>query len=137
MTPGQAEEAEAELRRASGALGEARLLLAANTMEGAVSRLYYAVFHAARASLLVRGVSSKTHSGQIRLFTENFGEASILGRLLELRGRADYELGDFVATRETLEQEVANTESFLERCGRIVAEATARGPDEPDPPPDH
>lgn len=137
MTPGQLEEAEAELSRASGALGEARLLLGADAMEGAVSRLYYAVFHAARAALLVRGLSSKTHSGQIRLFIQTFGDAPVLGRMLELRGRADYELGDFVATREAIERELGEAEAFLERCGAIIAEATARGPDEPDPPADY
>jgi uncharacterized protein (UPF0332 family) len=137
VTPGQAEEADAELRRAEEALRAARLLLGADAPESAASRLYYAVFHATRAALLVRGRSSKTHSGQITLFTETFGEAPVLGSLLRLRAQADYELGDFSASRVTIERHAADAEAFVERCGQIVAEAVSRGPDEPDPPADY
>ena len=136
MTPGQAEEGTAELRRAERALEEARLLLGADSLEGAVSRLYYATFHAARAALLVRGRSSKTHTGQIAMFTEEHGSAPLLGRLLDLRGRADYELGGLSVSRDSIAELVDEASTFLSRCGEIVAAASGRGADEPDPPPD-
>ena len=136
MTPGQIEEAEAELGRAGRALAEARLLLDAESLEGAASRLYYAAFHATRAALLVRGAFSKTHSGQIALFTEMFGSAPLLGRLLELRAQADYELGESMLAPETIHRNLSEVEGFLVRCTEIVAEAAARGANEPDPPAD-
>lgn len=137
MTPGQAEEARAELRRAERALKEAGLLLDADSLEGAASRLYYAAFHATRAALVVRGRSAKTHSGQISMFTEIYGAAPVLGRLLDLRARADYEFGDFPVTRERIREYVTDAEAFLHRCAEIVSEAADRGADEPDPPPDY
>lgn len=137
MTPGQAEEARAELDRAERALAEARLLLEADSLEGAASRLYYAAFHATRAALLVLGLSSKTHSGQISMFTENYGDAPILGRLLDLRTRADYEFGEFPVTRAGLSEHLADAEAFLHRCTKIVSDAVTKEPDEPDPPPDY
>jgi uncharacterized protein len=137
VTPGQAEEARAELNRADRALEEAHLLLDADSLEGAASRLYYAAFHATRAALIVRGRSAKSHSGQISMFTESYGEARILGRLLDLRARADYEFGEFPVTREGLREYIADAEAFLGRCAEIVAEATNRAPDEPDPSPDY
>ncbi|MDQ3992008.1 MAG: HEPN domain-containing protein [Actinomycetota bacterium] len=136
MTPGQAESARAELKRAGRAHEEARLLHDADSLEGAVSRLYYAVFHAARAALLVRGRSSRTHSGQITLFTETYGAAPILGRLRDLRARADYELGELVVSGGMVGDLLGEARAFIDRCGRIVAEATERGADDPDPPPD-
>jgi uncharacterized protein (UPF0332 family) len=137
VTPGQVEEARAELDRAERALEEARLLLGAGSLEGTTSRMYYAVFHATRAALLIGGRSSRTHSGQISLFIEAHGEAPVLGRLLELRARADYEFGDFPASAEALTQLLGDAESFLRRCTDNVGEAAARGADQPDPPPDY
>lgn len=136
MTPGEIEEAQAELRRAQRALAEARLLLDAGSLEGAASRLYYSAFHASRAALHVRGLSARTHSGQIALFTETYGPAPLLGRLLDLRARADYELGGSIGEPEAIEQPVAEVEGFLARCTDIVERAAAGGADEPDPPAD-
>ncbi|MFL5798627.1 MAG: HEPN domain-containing protein [Actinomycetota bacterium] len=136
MTPGQIEEARAELRRAEQALAEAKLLFGAASLEGAASRLYYSAFHATRAALLVRGLSAKTHSGQIALFTDTYGAVPLLGRLLDLRARADYELGESIIARETVEQHVADAERFLTRCTEAVERAAAGGADEPDPPAD-
>lgn len=52
MTGGQRERAEAELGSAAQALRAASMLLDAGLGRDAVSRLYYAIFHAARAALL-------------------------------------------------------------------------------------
>jgi uncharacterized protein len=136
VTPGQIEEAQGELRRAEQALAEAKLLLDAASLEGAASRLYYSAFHATRAALLVRGLSAKTHSGQIALFTDTYGPVPLLGRLLDLRARADYELGESIIAHETVEQHLADAERFLTRCTEAVERAEAGGADEPDPPAD-
>jgi hypothetical protein len=136
VTPGEIEEAQAELRRAERALAEARLLLGAGSLEGAASRLYYSAFHATRAALLVRGISAKTHSGQIARFTETYGPDPLLGRLLDLRARADYEIGESLLASGTIEQHITDVEQLLARCRETVEQAAADGADEPDPPPD-
>lgn len=136
MTPGEAELAEAELRRARRALEDARSLIATGGAESAASRLYYAAFHATRAALTVRGLHSKTHSGQIALFTETFGAIPILGKLLRLRTEADYALGESRLSVGDLRDVLQDTESFVERCASLASEVIDRGPDEPDPAPD-
>jgi len=136
VTPGEAEVARRELELAAEALRAAGVLVEIGSLESATSRLYYATFHAARAALATRGFYARTHSGQITLFDRTFGDEPLLGRLLDLRIRADYGRDESATSAETLAALVATAESFVERCRGIVAEALARGPDEPDPPPD-
>lgn len=136
MTPSEGDRAASELSTAEQVASEAALLLGAGMLEGAVSRLYYAAFHAARAALSSRGRSAKTHSGLISQFTSVFGPAPVMGRLFDLRNRADYGEEPFrlgAATPETIFAEAAD---FLERCRKLVADRIAQGADEPDPPPD-
>jgi len=137
VTPGEEGQARSELTRADRALADARALLAAGAIESAASRLYYASFHAIRAALIVRGFFSKTHKGQIALFTKTFGPAPVLGRLLDLRTRADYGLGEPSVSRAALEPEIAETRALLDHCRSIVDEAAARGAEDPDLPPDY
>jgi uncharacterized protein (UPF0332 family) len=137
MTPGQGDLAAAELRRSEQALGDARMLLGAGARESAASRLYYAAFHAARATLTVRGKYAKTHSGQITLFQATFGPAPLLSHLLELRASADYGKEPFTTPTETIARALDETSTFVARCRLIVDGAQATGADEPDPPPDH
>ncbi len=136
MTPGEAESARNELTRADEAFAEYELLVRAGRLQGAASRLYFAVFHAARAALAARGSYAKTHAGQIALFERAFGPAPILGRLFGLRARADYARERFDASLEELEAAAGESTLFISRCRQLVDEAVARGPDEPDPPPD-
>jgi len=135
VTPGEGEWAGSELERADAALDEARQLLGSGLLEGAASRLYYAVFHAARASLAVRGLHAKTHSGQITLFERTFEPAPLLGDLFKLRIRADYALQVFSVSRQRLDEELERAAAFIERCRTTVSEALARGADQPNPPP--
>jgi uncharacterized protein (UPF0332 family) len=137
VTPGEAKLAKRELELADEALGEASLLLDANAARGAMSRLYYATFHAARAALAVRGVYAKTHSGQISVFGKTFGPATITARLLELRAQADYGREELTESPDELRVLVEEAREFVARCREIVAEALSRGADEPDPLPDY
>lgn len=137
MTPGQADNAQSNLFMAGQALRVAKMALDAGAREDAASRLYYAVYHAAHAALMVRGLYSKTHSGQITLFEATFGATPLLGKLFELRLDADYLRKTFTTTAEELEGRLAEGAAFVERCRAVVAEATAAGPDEADPPPDY
>ena len=69
---------EASLLRAEKALRSARLLVEHRELEDAVSRAYYAMFHAARAILFSKGAKAKTHRGTISLFGENIVKKGIL-----------------------------------------------------------
>lgn len=60
------------LSRAREAFAEGEQLLAASGLMGAVNRLYYAAFYAARALLALREVDSSRHSGVISMFQRHF-----------------------------------------------------------------
>lgn len=134
MTPGEQEWAAVELGVADEALQAASMLLDQRLLRDAASRLHYAVFHAGRAALAVRGVHAKTHSGQITQFIEIFGPAPLLGKLLNLRARADYSRKPFEERGEDLAPLLGEASAFLARCREVVA--SAGEPDEPDDPPD-
>jgi len=84
--------------RAHEALSAARVLLESRFAADAVSRAYYATYHAASAAVESVGGEPKSHAGLLRLFGElvvvpgllpsEFGV--ILHRLQAARARADY-----------------------------------------------
>lgn len=64
------------MRKATRAVASARILLAADDIDGACNRAYYAMFDAARAALIwssapVDPVRTKSHSGLIAAFSEH------------------------------------------------------------------
>lgn len=136
MTPGQRDRAESELVAAAESLREASVLLGLHLYRGTASRLYYAVFHAARAALTIRGLAAKTHAGQLNVFVRTFGPAPEVGRLLQMRLGADYRSDEFEADATQLRDLLGEAEAFVERCRAIVHDADNTGPNEPDPPRD-
>lgn len=90
--------AEAEMVKAAETLAEARLLSDAERWGGAVSRGYYALFHAVRALLVSQGLEAKTHQGVETLFSQHFIKTGQVGRewaahfvrLQRYREQADY-----------------------------------------------
>jgi len=60
------------LAQAHETLAEANQLLASQAFRGAVNRLYYAAFYAARALLALREVDAARHGGLISLFQQHF-----------------------------------------------------------------
>ena len=95
------ELAHHRIARAHEALKEADLLIEQQHFSGALNRLYYAAFYAARALLATRNLDSSRHSGVIALFQEQFVRtghvelevARALPRAFEKRQTSDY--GDF------------------------------------------
>jgi uncharacterized protein (UPF0332 family) len=91
---------EASLLRAKKALRSAKLLLENRELEDAVSRAYYAMFHAAKAILFSKDVKTKTHIGAISLFGEHIIKkgildeeyADMLRKAFDLRQKSDYEI---------------------------------------------
>ena len=119
--------AHVELRSAKEAIRAASALMEIGTLRDAMSRAYYAAFHAARALLLLHGVQAKTHGGLVHLFNERVvlgGQIEprynlLLTRLQAYRHASDYaylftmEAGD-VAT------EVEAAREFVERAEALI-----------------
>ena len=116
------------LTRARTALDEANALIAKNHFLGALNRVYYAAFYAARATLATMAVDSSRHSGVIALFQQHFVRtdripaeiAKALPRAFEKRQTSDY--GDF---SEPTHDEVIplrdQVEAFIAACEHIVS----------------
>lgn len=87
-----------ELEKADASLAAARLCLGAGLWDDAVSRAYYAAFHAVQAVLLSEGFESRSHHGAHDLFFMHFvrpgrldaGLAKLLAGLQRYREQADY-----------------------------------------------
>ena len=82
-------QAIAEWRRAEDCRGVALLCLQHGFYADAISRAYYAVFHAARASLALHEISTRNHRGVNYLFNLHIVQpglvedrwGSVIGRL--------------------------------------------------------
>lgn len=121
------ELARHRIGRAHEALDEANLLIEQRHFAGALNRLYYAAFYAARALLATKTLDSSRHSGVIALFQEHFvktglistGVARALPRAFEKRQTSDY--GDFseptgeevLSLRDQVRAFVASCEKFV------------------------
>ena len=125
-----AELLQGSLDKAREKLRVAELLLRDKLYDDAVSRAYYAAFHAAQATLLTEGLEAATHQGLINLFglhlvksgkfEKKFGR--FLANLKDERERSDYEIYSTIdlATAEHAIKEaqefVAAAEQYVRRC---------------------
>ena len=108
------------IQKAEGKLGVARRLFASGDYEDAVSRAYYAVYHATQALLLTEGQRAETHRGVITLFgllfvktgkfNKNLGK--FLANLKDDRESVDYEVFSYIE-KETAETALKEAEEFL------------------------
>lgn len=87
------------LNKAQEVLIEAKDVLSLGHWNLAVNRLYYAVFHACSALLLMHGHSARTHSGVIHLMMLEFVKPGIITKeegvlittLFNMRNTGDYD----------------------------------------------
>lgn len=88
----------ARLSKAERKLAAAQDDLEAARFDEAASRAYYAMFHAARAALVARGVNARTHAGLNAVFAEHLVRSGAvdeqLGRWLG-QARRSREIGDY------------------------------------------
>ncbi|MFB6245544.1 MAG: HEPN domain-containing protein [Candidatus Nanohaloarchaea archaeon] len=119
------QEIEDKLEFAEERLSTARLLLENDRLEDAVSRSYYAMFHAAKALLLEKGSAPKTHNGVAselgQLYRLELGKDMTreYSRIQEKREKADYgELVDISV--EEAEGVLESAEKFLRRSKQIL-----------------
>ena len=118
-------EHEQLLKKAHKALAAARSLQRSGYSEDAISRAYYAMFHAARAFLVKRGIFRHKHSAVIAAFGQVAVKTGLVSsethRLLtqsfEARNAADYDAsweGTSGDAKEAIE-EAARFLNYLER----------------------
>lgn len=86
------------IEMAENKITAAKVLIKEGMYADAVSRIYYGIFHAARAMLALKGLDSKKHSGIISLFNQHFVKTGLLpkdfGKIIknakDLREESDY-----------------------------------------------
>jgi uncharacterized protein (UPF0332 family) len=107
------------LQKSTECITDALALFDASRHTAAVSRSYYAMFHAAQAALLFVGVEAFTHQGVNVQFNKHFiksgifekGVGKMYSRILDKRLKSDYEIG-FNATGE-------RSQSYFKRSQRF------------------
>jgi uncharacterized protein (UPF0332 family) len=119
----QRDLADYRMARARETIEDARLLLDQGRLPAAANRIYYAMFYAATALLITKGLASSRHSGIIGMFRREFVKtglfptdlAEFIDEAFDERLESDY--GDYVQ----LEQ--ADLEDLLAGARRFVAKA--------------
>lgn len=126
--------AVAEVSAARDALRVADAALGLGIRRDAMSRAYYAVFHAARALLLLEGVEPKTHAGVLRMLGEYLLRAGkldaaslgLVTRLQAYRQASDYAYA-FDIDSVDAQDEIADARAFVERAAAEVVRASGGG----------
>ena len=122
--------AELEMERARASLEAAELLTAAGLYADAVSRAYYAMFHAASALVATIGRTARTHDGLRALIAEHFIRPGTLdpalGRALARTGGdrndADYNVAS-VLSAEDAATDIELARQFLAAVEPLVRAA--------------
>ncbi len=109
--------------KAEHKLRSAELLLNSGEIKDAISRAYYASFHAARAMLLSVGLEPRSHEGTITLFGLHFVKTGLVeprfGKSLS-RSRDDRENGDYAEVTFFDHQDVRRA---IDEAREMIAEA--------------
>lgn len=136
MTPeGRQQVVSEELRVSREELAAADQLIAIALYRIAMTRLYFAAFHAARAVLYAQGYDPKTHQGVLTLFNQHLVHpghleplaARVLARLQKYREQADY--GEsFVVDLQGVGEEAAAARQFVERAERFAMQSLSAQP---------
>lgn len=125
-----------EWRLSRNALKGSKTMIDVNLPEDSVSRSYYAMLHGARAALLTKGITTRSHAGVSRLLGRHLvvpGEIEpnwprTLASSLEKRMEADYGAGEPMSL-ETAREHHRKAKAFTERIKQLLR---ARGFDEDD-----
>lgn len=94
-----------------------------------VNRAYYAIFYAANALLLTRGLSRSKHSGVIAAFRQHFVKpghiedeyGEIYGRVMDDRHLSDYDVESSIEP-ERARADLNDAQRFVERIARYLNE---------------
>jgi uncharacterized protein (UPF0332 family) len=121
------EEVQRHFERAAECVEDARVLLDNNRLAAAVTRAYYAMFHAATAALLARGIQRRSHHALLAAFGQTFIKTSELDERLyrhlreafERRQQTDYE-AIVQVDREATGQLIVRAIDFVDACRRLT-----------------
>ncbi len=108
-------------------LRQAKLLAEAIEWDGAINRAYYAMFYAALALLLTKGLGASKHSGVLALVDREFVHSGVLSaemsqalrRAFNARQKSDYsELKP--ATEEQALRILSDAEDFIDAVSSLL-----------------
>ncbi len=127
------EEIEREMNVAEEELSSAYILFEHGKYRDVISRAYYSMFHAARALLLIKGLSPKKHAGTVSMFGKHYVKEGIvdeyygkaLTKAFQMRSKADYNVM-YLPSEEEAEEVLELAEEFLEKARRLVEEWNRR-----------
>ena len=116
-----------EIQRAQEEITAAKVLKDNELFLKSVVSSYYAVYHGAKAALLNKGVSPKSHEGIERMFSLYYVKVNlietdigrIIGRLMKLREEADYYPETSFNLKDSSEA-IEMAERFLENIRKVV-----------------
>jgi uncharacterized protein (UPF0332 family) len=115
------------LRKARESQEAASLLQREGYFDFAVSRAYYAIFYAAEAILLLKGLSFSSHSAVTAAFGKEFSKTGLLPTHLHrylidaerMRNVGDYDVGSSLATTEASEV-IRWAEEFIQAVEQFI-----------------
>lgn len=121
------EEVERHFEQAAECVEDAHVLLDNNRLAAAVTRVYYAMFHAATAALLARGVRRSSHHALLAAFGQTFVKTGELDQrfyrdlraAFQHRQQADYE-AILEIDRQAADQLHEQAIDFVDACRRLV-----------------
>lgn len=137
MDKAQVELLWSYLEKARAKLRVARDLVERGEWDDAVSRAYYAAFHAAQAALLTEGQRGETHRGVLTLFGLLLVKTGKLDRkwgrvfanLKDDREAGDYEAMSWI-DEDTARRAVEEAEGFVEAVSAYIARLLPATPEE-------
>lgn len=115
------------LQRAEKYLDSAQVLHGIEDYESCVSRTYYAMFYAAEAVLLSKGITCSSHKGTISMFGEHFVRSGLLpaglgraiNRAFDKRQIGDYGYS-FKITAKDARELLAEGRSFVKATAKYL-----------------
>jgi uncharacterized protein (UPF0332 family) len=123
-----AAEIRSLMERAKRSVRSARNLLEDGDFDFALSRAYYAMFYAAKAALLRRGVQRSKHSGVIAAFAEHlvkpgcFPTADQRNLQAAFQERSEGDYAGIFPSREKTEQRLRDADDFVARIAVFLRE---------------
>lgn len=119
------------LAYAHQAVDTGRLVIAHQDYIAAVNRAYYAIFYAANALLVTKGLERSKHSGVIAAFRQHFVKTGLVesefstfyGEAMEERHAGDYGLDSL--DYDTATRNLEHAERFIHRIEQVLREMGA------------
>ena len=120
---------EYHIKEAGNKLAAAKSLFENGFYKDSASRSYYSMYHAARALLLTKDISPKTHEGVVAKFGLEFVKKDLIEKYYSkalAKGKDVREIADYDVIAEITEEEaesiLEDAEKFLKRIKRAVDE---------------